>query len=61
MMSWNIKSGDKMVQLPAELVEEIREWRRQQRDLPSFTAAVRTLIKLGLSKENRDENAPVDH
>jgi hypothetical protein len=60
-MPWSIKPGEKQVNLPADLVEEILEYRRRQRDLPSFTRAVRDLIKLGLSKENRDENAPVDH
>jgi hypothetical protein len=33
-----------------ELIAEINEWRRQQPHLPNFTAAVRSLIKLGLEK-----------
>jgi hypothetical protein len=41
------------IRLPAELAEQIDDWRREQPDLPSKTEAIRRLVELGLGASPR--------
>jgi hypothetical protein len=40
----------KVLGFDADLVGAVDEWRRQQDDLPSFSDAVRELVRLGLAR-----------
>jgi hypothetical protein len=43
-------SNRKIIGFDDELVVLINEWRRRQDDLPSFSDAVRELIRIGLDR-----------
>jgi hypothetical protein len=44
------------VRLDASVVEDVEQWRREQREIPSRAEAIHTLVGLGLAAERESRS-----